>query len=187
MFKWLVLGAVLLVFGVQNYLLKQDLLLIDRHHQRLISKEWDLQTSEDIQLLIELSNLFEGRPNQWPVLGGISSQFGFRVDPFTGEQTMHYGLDIVAPHGTPIHAPAPGRVIFAGDGGLLGYLVKIEHKNHLITYYGHLSNYVVKRGEWVLRGQKIAEVGDTGRSTAAHLHYMVQKNGIYLDPREYLE
>lgn len=187
MFKWFILGGVLLALGLQNRFLKNDLALTERHNQQLISKDWEAQTSQHLNLLAELIEHFDGRPNRWPVLGEISSSFGFRVDPFTGYQTMHYGLDIVAPHGTPVHAPAPGRVIFAGDGGLLGNLVVIEHQHNLSTHYGHLSDYHVRKGEWVSRGQKIAEVGNTGRSTAAHLHYSVQLNGVHQDPREYLE
>src|SRR3989338_6588134 len=191
MFKWCVFGGVLLVFilglGAKNQSLKHDLEVTEHFNQRLVTQEWDALTKEHLQMLDELKRYFNGRPNQWPVSGQISSPFGFRVDPFMGYQSMHYGIDIVAPHGTPIHAPAPGRVIFVGDKGLLGHLLKIEHKNQLITYYGHLSHCQVKAGEWVIRGQKIAEVGSTGRSTAPHLHYMVQKNGIYQDPKEYLE
>lgn len=187
MFKWLILAGIILVLSLQNCLLKRELEVVDHHNQQLISKEWDLKTHEHIQVLHELIDYFDGRPNRWPVLGEISSEFGFRVDPFTGEQAMHYGLDIVVPYGTPIHAPASGLVVFVGEGGLLGNLVVIEHRNNLKTYYGHLSDYLVQQGEWVNRGQKIAEVGDTGRSTAAHLHYSVQKNGVHQDPREYLE
>lgn len=187
MFKWFVLGGVLLALAVQNRLLKNNLAVIERHNEQLISNEWDVQTNEHLNLLAELIDHFDGRPNRWPVLGEISSRFGYRVDPFTGNQSMHYGLDIVAPHGTPIHAPAPGRVISAGDGGLLGNWVVIEHQHNLRSCYGHLSDYSVRQGEWVTRGQKIAEVGNTGRSTAPHLHYSIQQNGVHQDPTEYLE
>ncbi len=187
MFKWIILAGIVLALGIQNRLLKRELDVIDRHNQQLITKEWDAKTDEHLGLLAELIEHFDGRPNRWPVLGEISSEFGMRVDPFTGDQAMHYGLDIVAPHGTPIHAPAPGRIVFVGDGGAFGNLVVIEHQNNLFTRYGHLSDYFVRPGEWVVRGQKIAEIGSTGRSTSAHLHYEVQHNGVHQDPREFLE
>ncbi|MEI6805538.1 MAG: M23 family metallopeptidase [Myxococcaceae bacterium] len=187
MSKWFILAAILFALGLHNRFLKQDLEITERYNEQLISKDWDVQTTEHLNMLADLIEHFDGRPNRWPVLGEISSEFGLRVDPFTGNQTMHYGLDIVAPHGTPIHAPAPGRVVFVGDGGLLGNLVVIEHQRGFKTLYGHLSDYQVRHGEWVGRGQKIAEIGNTGRSTAAHLHYSVQRHGIHQDPREYLE
>src|SRR3989338_1994264 len=89
MFKWLTLGGVLLALGIQNRILKQDLEIVENHNQQLVSKEWDALTEEHLQILAELKQHFNGRPNQWPVLGEISSHFGFRVDPFTGEQAMH--------------------------------------------------------------------------------------------------
>lgn len=187
MFKWLVLIGVFAALFVQNRLLKHHVQLLEVSQQRYIETEWQQQTHEHLALLEDLGEYFNGRPNRWPVLGEISSWFGFRMDPFHGTQAMHDGIDIVAPDGTPIHAPAPGRVIFVGDGGAFGNLIVIEHKNKLLTRYGHLSDYFVHVGEWVKRGEKIAEVGSTGRSTASHLHYAVEKNGIYQDPTEYLE
>jgi murein DD-endopeptidase MepM/ murein hydrolase activator NlpD len=187
MFKWFVLSGALLVLAIQNRLLKDNLAVTERYNKQLISKEWDAQAQEHLNLLAELIDHFDGRPNRWPVLGEISSNFGYRVDPFTGNQAMHCGLDIVAPHGTPIHAPAPGRVVFVGDGGPLGNLVVIEHQHNLRSGYGHLSEYHVREGEWVTRGQKIAEVGSTGRSTGSHLHYSIQRDGVHQDPTEYLE
>lgn len=187
MFKWLVILGVFSTLFIQNRLLKKELELTESHQQRLVESHWKKETEEQLEILDELAEHFDKRPNRWPVFGKISSQFGFRPDPFTGYQAMHHGLDISAPHGTPVHAPASGKVIFAGDGGHLGLLITIQHDRNLITRYGHLSDCFVRPGEWVRRGEKIAAVGTTGRSTGPHLHYGVQKNGLHEDPLEYLE
>lgn len=187
MFKWMVLLGLAIALGIQNYLLKRELGVVERHNQQLVDGEWERSTQRHLVYLDELKEYFDSRPNQWPVLGEISSEFGFRVDPFTGSQTMHYGLDIAAPHGTEVHAPAPGKVVFVGDGGLLGNLVAIQHAREIKTLYGHLSDYFVQEGQWVSRGQKLGAVGNTGRSTASHLHYSVMYKGVHQDPRDYLD
>ena len=125
-------------------------------------------------------------PSLKPVLDGyLSSRFGMRMHPIQGIRKHHEGLDLSAPRGTPVYASADGTVTFTGVAGGYGRMVRIDHKYGYETRYGHLNKYVVREGEKVKRGQKIGEVGNTGISTAPHLHYEVRFDGKPLDPRSY--
>lgn len=127
-------------------------------------------------------------PSGQPIGGGIqSSGFGWRVDPITGAMALHEGLDYVADNGTPIYAAAAGIVAQAEKTPDYGNIVKLDHGAGLETRYAHASRLLVKVGERVDRGQPIAEVGNSGRSTGAHLHFEVRLNGVALDPRKYLK
>jgi murein DD-endopeptidase MepM/ murein hydrolase activator NlpD len=128
-------------------------------------------------------------PSRSPVAGSripVSSQFGTRQDPFTGRLARHTGLDIPAPHGTPILASGGGRVVFAGRKGAYGLATVIDHGDGLATLYGHASRLLVAEGDVVLPQQKIALVGSTGRSTGPHLHFEVIRGGQRVEPRGYL-
>ncbi|WP_328485041.1 M23 family metallopeptidase [Methylobacillus arboreus] len=116
-----------------------------------------------------------------------SSSYGWRVDPFSGHMAFHEGLDFVAESGTPVYASAGGIVTAAEQTHDYGKIVKIDHGAGLETRYAHASDLLVKAGERVERGQLIARVGSTGRSTGAHLHFEVRLNGAALDPRKYLQ
>ena len=118
-----------------------------------------------------------------PVSGTITSRFGSRESI---RSSGHTGLDIAAPYGTAIKAAAGGTVTFAGYSGGYGNLVKISHGNGIVTYYGHCSKIYVSEGQKVSAGDKIAAVGSTGNSTGNHLHFEVVKNGVELDPQNYL-
>jgi murein DD-endopeptidase MepM/ murein hydrolase activator NlpD len=107
--------------------------------------------------------------------GRMSSNFGARLDPFSKKSTFHGGIDIAAPKGTEVFASAEGEVIFCDEKGGYGNLIVIKHKLGYQTRYGHLSKFHVKEGDRVLKGQKIAEVGSTGRSTGNHLHFEVRR------------
>ncbi|MEZ0316496.1 MAG: M23 family metallopeptidase, partial [Methylophilaceae bacterium] len=109
------------------------------------------------------------------------------VDPFSGHMAFHEGLDFTVEVGTPIHAAAGGIVMSAEQTPDYGKIVKIDHGSGLETRYAHASKLLVKAGERVEKGQLIAEVGNTGRSTGAHLHFEVRLNGAALDPRKYLQ
>ena len=123
---------------------------------------------------------------QFPVEGYVSSAFGDRADPFTGHPAVHNGLDIAAVSGTPIYAAAGGKVIQASDKhNGYGKCVIIEHSSGFKTLYGHCSKLLVKEGTYVLAGQKIAEVGSTGRSTGPHLHFTIFINDTAVDPAIY--
>jgi murein DD-endopeptidase MepM/ murein hydrolase activator NlpD len=153
-----------------------------------------LQASEarerSLQDLVEglrgKSEKLASTPSVWPAKGWVTSGFGRRISPFTGKPQAHNGLDIAAERGTAILAPARGRVIYAGRKGPLGKTVKIDHGYGIRTVYGHCDEIHVKVGQRVERGQWIAAIGSTGRSTGPHLHYAVQVAGRAVDPRKYI-
>ena len=127
-------------------------------------------------------------PTEEPVKGGrIGSPFGYRIDPFTGRSALHTGLDFPGETGTPIFAAAGGVVVVQELHHAYGNMVEIDHGKGLITRYGHTSRVFVRKGDIVKRGQKIAEVGSTGRSTGPHLHFEVWVNGVVQDPRRFLD
>lgn len=125
-------------------------------------------------------------PSVWPSRGWLTSRFGARVSPFTGRRQMHAGLDIAAANGTAIVAPARGRATFVGTKGPLGRALVIDHGFGVKTMYGHTSEIFVKAGQTVERGQKIAAIGNSGRSTGPHLHYVVEVNGAPRNPLDYI-
>lgn len=136
--------------------------------------------------LNESRAMLEFVPSIWPAGGSISSPFGMRADPVTGAKAMHYGVDIKANAGSPVVATATGKVIFAGRNGSLGHTVIIHHGNGFATRYGHLQNILVKRGDQVKKYQQVATVGSSGRSTGAHLHYEVHRDGVRADPAPFM-
>ncbi len=145
----------------------------------------------DVFTLIE-SRLFEKRlaalmiPSSAPIVGPVGSGFGFRIDPFTGRSALHTGLDFPADIGVPIAAAAGGMVIAAEVHPQYGQMVEIDHGNGLVTRYGHASQLLVKQGDLVKRGQKIALVGTSGRSTGPHLHFEVLVEGVQQNPAKFL-
>jgi len=128
-------------------------------------------------------------PNIVPVSlekGWVSSEFGMRVHPITGKRRMHTGIDLAVDEGVPVKATADGKVIFAGDGGGYGKLVKIDHGNGIETRYAHNSALKVREGQVVRRGEVVALAGHTGLATGDHLHYEVRVRGEPVNPRKYL-
>jgi murein DD-endopeptidase MepM/ murein hydrolase activator NlpD len=125
-------------------------------------------------------------PTLWPIEGPVTSSFGEREDPFNGEGAFHSGIDISAAIGTPVHAPAGGTVLIAGFGNGYGREVVIDHGHGVTTLYGHLSGFSVVPGQQVSRGDVIGYVGDSGRSTGAHLHYEVRVNDQPVNPHKYM-
>ena len=119
--------------------------------------------------------------------GWFSSNFGWRLDPFTGKSAMHEGVDYVVPQGTPIHAAASGIVVFASFHPQYGNLVEIDHGNDIVTRYAHASKLMVEVGQLVKRGQLISLVGSTGRSTGNHLHFEVRFKGLAQNPTRFLQ
>jgi murein DD-endopeptidase MepM/ murein hydrolase activator NlpD len=137
--------------------------------------------------LLQQSVLKDTLPNSSPIFAAYnSSSFGWRLDPFNGHKAFHEGLDFTANTGTPIHAAAGGIVTLSAHTPDYGKIVKIDHGSGLETRYAHASVLLVKAGDRVEKGQKVAEVGNTGRSTGPHLHYEIRLNGNPLDPRKYL-
>jgi len=138
--------------------------------------------------LLQKSVLREMLPNSSPVEAAYSSSsYGWRIDPMSGHRAFHEGLDFPASVGTPVYAAADGIVTSAVQTSDYGNLLKIDHGSGLETRYAHNSKLLVKSGDRVTKGQKIALIGSTGRSTGPHLHYEIRLNGNPLDPREYLK
>jgi murein DD-endopeptidase MepM/ murein hydrolase activator NlpD len=130
--------------------------------------------------------LLAAAPKLWPLEGPITSDFGYRALPDTGELEFHHALDIGAWYGTPVHATKAGTVAFAGWRPGLGWTVVLEHEMGFSTIYGHNSWYNVDPGDIVEEGQEISLSGDSGRSTGPHLHYEIHLNGVPVDPMIYL-
>lgn len=154
--------------------------------ERLTGQRTDLLT------VVE-SRLFDQKiktmmvPTQQPVASGnLGSSFGWRIDPFNGRSALHTGLDFQADPGTPILAAAGGLVVTQEYHPAYGNMVEVDHGNDLVTRYAHASRVFVKKGDLIKRGQKIAEVGTTGRSTGPHLHFEVMVQGVYQDPQKFL-
>lgn len=126
--------------------------------------------------------LASATPSIWPVVGYLSSMFGNRKDPFTGAPDFHGGLDIAAPHGSPIRATADGSIESAGYAGNYGNAVVVRHGFGIATRYGHMSRIAARTGTTVKRGDIIGYVGATGRATSAHLHYEILLNGQAVNP-----
>ena len=125
-------------------------------------------------------------PTQNPVNGPVGSRFGWRIDPFNGRQALHTGLDFQASVGVPIVAAAGGVVVTSEPHPEYGNMVEIDHGNGLVSRYAHASRLLVKKGDLVKRGQQIALVGTTGRSTGPHLHFEVLVQGVQQDPSKFL-
>jgi murein DD-endopeptidase MepM/ murein hydrolase activator NlpD len=132
------------------------------------------------------SLLLASTPSIWPVRGYLSSYFGRRKDPFTGQREFHPGIDISSPTGTPVVAPADGIVAVAAKRGGFGNFIIIKHKYGYITRFGHLLKFNVRKGQRVKRGQIIGYLGNTGRSRGPHLHYEVLRNGKAENPLHYI-
>jgi murein DD-endopeptidase MepM/ murein hydrolase activator NlpD len=146
----------------------------------------------DLLTVVE-SRLFDQKirkmmvPTAEPVPGShMGSAFGFRIDPINGGSALHTGLDFQADSGTPILAAAGGVVVTQEYHAAYGNMVEVDHGNDLVTRYAHASATFVKKGDLVKRGQKIAAVGSTGRSTGPHLHFEVLVQGVPQDPQKFL-
>lgn len=156
---------------------------------QLTNRSYGLEQNlhELYELLSDQRSFLNALPTKKPAGGVFTSGFGVRVSPMgDGGEKMHEGLDIAASVGTPIHAPAAGTIIFAGRKAGYGQIVMVDHGYGLETWYGHTSRVLVKPGQKVKRGQSIALIGNSGRSTGAHVHYEVHVNGIPVDPINYI-
>jgi murein DD-endopeptidase MepM/ murein hydrolase activator NlpD len=160
--------------------------LIDDVEGRLAQRDSQLNALETILLQRELRAqiLPEGRPVE---RGFLSSGFGWRQDPFTGVSTLHRGVDFAGNHGDPVIAVGGGVVTFAGVKNGYGFLVDITHGDGYVTRYGHNRRLLVKVGDTVTRGQRIAEMGSTGRSTGPHVHFEVLRDGRAVNPLSYID
>lgn len=157
---------------------------IERLKSEATSQEESLSELE--KLLQTKREVLVHTPSLWPAMGWVTSGFGFRTNPFTGLNQMHEGMDISNRVGTPVIAPADGIVSDTGNDWAHGKIVVISHGFGMITRYSHLSKISVGVGQKVKRGDKIAEVGVTGKTTGPHLHYEVRLNGIPVNPLRYI-
>lgn len=159
--------------------------LIEQLSARVDNRTRQLQLLED--LMVSRQTDVDAILDFIPVPDGrLSSGFGRRTDPITGRFSMHNGLDFAAPRGTPIYAVGAGVVTFAARNGAYGNMVEINHGNGLKTRYAHANELKVSKGDLVQKGQEVATVGNTGRSTGAHLHLEVYRNGMAVNPRRFL-
>jgi len=153
----------------------------------------DRLEKESVKIKNELANMtsqwgdYAGGQMAWPVIGPITSPFGMRIHPITGQYTMHTGIDIGVSSGTPVHAAADGIVYFAGwNTGGYGNLVMIDNGSGIVTMYAHNSSFAVSKGQVVSRGDVIAYSGSTGNSTGPHVHFEVRVNGVPQNPMNWL-
>lgn len=167
---------------------RNDLVDLSQTLDNLLARS-KLQKESFNELLIYLEEkryLRNHTPSIIPVQGWFISGFGYRIDPFTGQVKMHEGLDIAAPPGTPIIAPADGIVKFVGKNGGFGLTLKIDHGFGYSTLYAHCQRIKVTVNTRVKRGDFIAYVGNTGKSTGPHLHYEVHISQVPVDPINYI-
>jgi murein DD-endopeptidase MepM/ murein hydrolase activator NlpD len=170
---------------------KQDEALKEMHQEMTQLQEAASKQETSLQILIEYfeekRSLYASTPSVWPVRGWVTSPFGNRISPLTGELQFHAGIDITAEIGTPVVAPADGLVIKASFEAGYGNMVELSHGYGLKTVFGHNSRLNVKPGQHVQRGDIVAYVGDTGSSTGPHLHYEVRLNSLPVNPDRYLD
>lgn len=184
--------------GIPRDDLDQDIPLEQKHnnlmremHQQvtqtnLAAKKQALDFEHLIKMLEQKRNLLASTPSIRPVDGWITSKFGYRTSPFTGRREFHAGLDISNKSGTKIIATANGRISYAARKMYIGNLVVIDHGHGRVTKFGHLKKILVKQGQQVKRGDVIALLGNTGRSTGPHVHYEVRINGTPVNPLKYI-
>lgn len=184
--------------GVDGGLLdSQDLTWLSpsRRHQKMIegfdriSEAGEAQAESLAGLITHLedqSARLLATPSIAPTKGWATSGFGYRTSPFTGNREFHRGLDIAGRSGTPVKAPSDGKVVYVGTKRALGNALVVRHGYSVETIYGHLAEILVKPGQKVERGEIIARMGSTGRSTGPHLHYQVEVNKKAVDPRNYI-
>lgn len=153
----------------------------------MVDIELRRQSQEDVRnLLNDQVSISRATPKGWPTKGWITSYFGKRKSPFTGRRVMHEGLDIAANLGTPVVATADGVVSRVGYSRSYGKMVVIDHGYGYRTIFGHNSKLLVKAGQRIKRGDRVALVGNTGQSTGPHVHYELRMNGVPIDPRKTL-
>jgi murein DD-endopeptidase MepM/ murein hydrolase activator NlpD len=176
---------------VESHLAETERALIDNIHKNMNQLLEEANYQEDsfrelYEFLKKQKSILASTPSIWPVMGWVTSEFGYRISPFTGKREFHRGIDVATKMGEDIVSPADGIVANLTKTSDMGNMLRIDHGNGISTYYGHLSKITVKNGARVTRGQVIGQIGNSGRSTGPHLHYGVRLNGVYVNPRKYL-
>jgi murein DD-endopeptidase MepM/ murein hydrolase activator NlpD len=178
--------------GAQSTSLPPQNLTLTQFNEQVSMLSRQMENRTDQLGLLE-AQLFEqavkkkAMPTMMPVGAPFNaSGFGFRIDPFSGQQAMHEGIDFITDTGTPVVAAAGGVVQFAGFHPQYGNMIDIDHGNDLVTRYAHLSKVLVKEGDLLQRGRRIADSGNTGRSTGPHLHFEVRFRGAPQNPSRFL-
>ncbi len=178
--------------GVQSTTMPPQNLTLTQFNEKVTLLSRQMESRTDMLGLLE-AQMFEqavkkkAMPTMMPVSSPYNaSSFGYRIDPFTGQQAMHEGIDFITDVGTPVVAAAGGVVQFAGFHPQYGNMIDIDHGNDLVTRYAHLSKVLVKEGDLLQRGRHIAESGTTGRSTGPHLHFEVRFRGAAQNPTRFL-
>lgn len=167
--------------GIMMKKMEQDISLL---HSATLQQEVSFQELSDV--MKEHQSHWTATPSIWPVKGWVTSGFGVRVSPFTGEEGLHKGIDIAARPETPITAPASGIVRYEGFESGFGREVRIDHGYGMETIYGHMAKSAVKIGQRIKRGDVIGYVGSTGLSTGPHLHYEIHVNSVPVNPLKYI-
>jgi len=150
------------------------------------SKDLESRVFQLKDMAMEQNLFLSSMPTAWPVRGYIGSAFGFRPDPVSGNREFHEGLDICAPIGTQVQAPADGVVVFAGAQRGFGYTIVVSHKYGITTRYAHLSSFAVRVGQRIRKSDILGYVGNTGKSTGAHLHFEVLMENKPVNPLRFL-
>ena len=184
-------GSDPILFGSKQVISNPHKELVRLMHGSL--DDLDNEITIDEQNKTELYKFFENQkmllasiPSIWPAKGWLSSRFGYRISPFTGKKEFHKGLDIATRSGNPVIAPADGVVSRIVRNHGYGNLLSLKHGYGLMTRYAHLQKILVKKGQYVKRGETIALVGNSGRSTGPHLHYEVHLNKVAVNPLRYI-
>ena len=159
---------------------------IEKFQTRLSERERQMRVLEDLLMASRMQQ--EVMPSGWPVANGfISSLFGYRTDPFSGRGAFHEGMDFAGKEGSSVVAVGAGVISFAGERSGYGVLVEVNHGNGYVTRYGHNAATLVKVGDTIRKGQRLALMGSTGRSTGPHVHFEVLINGSPVNPSQYIE
>jgi murein DD-endopeptidase MepM/ murein hydrolase activator NlpD len=165
----------------QVSLLRQEAMRL--HH---VAQQRQLSLEELVAELQDKHERMGSSPAVWPTEGWLTSRFGTRISPFTGKRQFHSGIDVAGARGTAVIATASGKVVFAGSKGPLGKTLILDHDHGIRTHYGHNDEILVERGDRVERGDAIARMGNSGRSTGPHLHYTVEVHGKAVNPLDYI-
>jgi len=169
---------------------KHNSLIREMHHQADQLNSASVNQEAGFESLLKYLktqvDLLASTPSIRPAGGWVTSRFSHRISPFTGRREFHSALDIANRIGTPIIAPADGKVSFSGRRWLLGNVIEINHGHGFLTRYAHCKGFKKKKGDRVKRGETIALMGNTGRSTGPHVHYQIKLNGVPVNPEKYI-